>query len=202
MARTEQNVTENEQKAEAMELNKAEAVKQDEQTATVVSAAEAAFERDLDENDTGEIAETQSETKLPPLWLYRRAYTNKTDGKQYWEYVLPAVFCGQRSEVGFKTVGEKDVGGYRLLEQLFDSGVKKVPFRAKEEPSVNRVTGKPEKRWTYAAYVEVDGFPWEVPLTTRRPSDRAVLENYIRYLQFVAERDMKAGAAAQTGARA
>ncbi len=202
MARTEQNVVENEQKAEATELNRAETMKQDEQTATVVSAAEAAFEQGLDENDAGEIAETQSETKLPPLWLFRRAYTNKTDGKQYWEYVLPAVFCGQKSEVGFKTVGDKDVGGYRLLEQLFDSGAKKVPFRAKQEIQLNRATGKPEKRWAYVAYVEVDGFPWEVPLTTRRPSDRAVLENYIRYLQFIAERDAKASASAQTNVKA
>ena len=60
MARTEQNVVENEQKAEAMEQNSVEARKQDERTTTVVSAAEAAFERGLDGNDTEETAEKKS----------------------------------------------------------------------------------------------------------------------------------------------
>ena len=199
MARTEQNVVENEQKAEATEQNRAEAMKQDERTETVVSAAEAAFERGLDGNDTEETAEKKSKAELPALYIYRRPYTNKSDGKKYWEYVLPAVFCGQVAEVGLKVRGDKDVAGYQMLEQLFDGGVKKVLFRAEEAERFDENTNKTTKYWTYSAVVKKDGFEWTFPLTTRRPSDRAILENYIRYLRFVAERE---AAAAQTNAKA
>lgn len=125
MARTEQNVVENEQKAEAMEQNRAEVRKQDERTTTVVSAAEAAFERGLDGNDTEETAEKKSKAELPALYIYRRPYTNKSDGKKYWEYVLPAVFCGQVAEVGLKVRGDKDVAGYQMLETIL-RGKKKM----------------------------------------------------------------------------
>lgn len=199
MAKTEQNVVENEQKAEATELNRAETVKQDEQTATVVSAAEAAFERGLAGKDGGENAGKRTEVKLPPLYIYRRQYVNKTDGKKYWEYVLPAVYCGQVAEVGLKVQGEKDVGGYQMLEQMFDGGVKKVLFRAEEAERYDENLEKQVSYWTYSAVVEKDGFEWKFPLKPRRVSDRTVLENYIRYLRFVAEREVAAG---QTGAKA
>ena len=199
MARTEQNVVENEQKAEEMNVNGIEAAKQDERTETVVSVAEAAFEKCLNGNDTEEATEKKTKAELPALYIYRRPYTNKSDGKKYWEYVLPAVFCGQVAEVGLIVRGDKDVAGYQMLEQLFDGGVKKVLFRAEEAERFDENTGKVTKYWTYSAVVEKDGFEWTFPLTTRRPSDRAILENYIRYLRFVAERE---ATAAQTGAKA
>ena len=80
-----------------------------------------------------------------------------------------------------------------------DGGVKKVLFRAEEAERFDENTNRTTKYWTYSAVVEKDGFEWTFPLTTRRPSDRAILENYIRYLRFVAERE---AAAAQTNAKA
>lgn len=158
MARTEQNVVENEQKAEEMNVNGIETAKQDERTETVVSVAEAAFEKGLNGNDTEEATEKKTKAELPALYIYRRPYTNKSDGKKYWEYVLPAVFCGQVAEVGLKVRGDKDVAGYQMLEQLFDGGVKKVLFRAEEAERFDENTGKATKYWTYSAVVEKDGF--------------------------------------------
>ena len=73
MARTEQNVVENEQKAEEMNVNGIEAAKQDERTETVVSVAEAAFEKGLNGNDTEEATEKKTKAELPALYIYGNA---------------------------------------------------------------------------------------------------------------------------------
>lgn len=74
------------------------------------------------------IAEAAEEAKIviPKIYVVRRKYTNKSDGKQYLEYILPAVFRGSVSKVHFKT---SDAGGYEALDKLFSDGVKKSNCR-------------------------------------------------------------------------
>ena len=85
-------------------------------------------------------------------------------------------------------------------ERLYQiTGVKKILFRAEEAERYDENLEKQVSYWTYSAVVEKDGFEWKFPLKPRRVSDRTVLENYIRYLRFVAEREVAAG---QTGAKA
>ena len=155
---------------EAVEANEAqptEATKRDEVQEQTVNEAEAIFESTLNAEP-----EEEPQITLPKLYVYRRRYTNKSDGKQYWEYVLPAVFCGQTAEVLFKC---DDVTGYQMLERLYDDH-----------------TNTTRKYWTYSvAFKDKDGFDWNYPLKVRRTSDKAICENYFRYLLFKAARQAK-----------
>ena len=172
---------------EAVEANEAqptEATKRDEVQEQTVNEAEAIFESTLNAEP-----EEEPQITLPKLYVYRRRYTNKSDGKQYWEYVLPAVFCGQTAEVLFKC---DDVTGYQMLERLFDDGAKKVEFHAVENKQYDDHTNTTRKYWTYSvAFKDKDGFDWNYPLKVRRTSDRAICENYFRYLLFKAARQAK-----------
>lgn len=133
-------------------------------------------------------ANEEQETKIPKIYVVRRRYTNKSDGKQYWEYILPAVFRGSVSEVHFKA---SDVGGYEALEKLFGGGVKKVELQAHEEKSYDEHTGLRKFLIYEAVYLDEIGFEWRYPLKTVRGSDKAVMENYIRLLKFEAEQSAK-----------
>lgn len=180
MAKDRQNeATEAEAKDEKTVETQTETVSQA-QKAIEATEAMAAMENDAQAN-----GEEQQEPKLPKLYIVRRRYTNKSDGKQYWEYILPAVFRGNVSEVHFKA---SDVIGYQKLEELFDGGKKKVELQFHEEKSYNEKTGL-RKYWAYEA-VDVDeiGFEWRYPLQTQRGSDKAIMENYIRLLKFEAAR--------------
>ena len=46
---------------------------------------------------TDESAAEEAKIVIPKIYVVRRKYTNKSDGKQYWEYILPAVFRGSVS---------------------------------------------------------------------------------------------------------
>lgn len=168
--------------AEANEMQTTETATQDEVQAQTMNE----FETRL-ENDSETIPEIKPEVKLPKLYVYRRRYTNKSDGKQYWEYVLPAVFCGQVAEVNFKC---DDVIGYAMLERLFDCGAKKVELLATETKQYDDNTKVMRKYWTYSVVGKnEEGFEWSFPVKAKQTSDKAIADNYFRYLLFKAERE-------------
>ena len=167
--------------AVAAEELKAEETKQPvSQVQKALEATEALAAMD----DSEQVAEEVQEQKIPKLYVVRRRYTNKNDGKQYWEYIVPVVFCDSISEVHFKA---SDVDGYRALEKMFDRGLKKAELQVREERSYDEKTGL-RKYYVYEVVCEIDGFEWRYPLRTSRGSDKAVMENYIRFLKFEAER--------------
>lgn len=126
----------------------------------------------------------EKETLLPKIYVKRKRYTNKTDGKQYWEYVLPAVFRGSVSDVHFKA---SDIGGYEALEKLFGDDNKQLELQVREERQYDEKTGW-RKYFIYeVVFVDDIGFEWRYPLKTARTSDKAVMENYIRLLKFEAD---------------
>lgn len=180
MAKDSMNVADETEKKQATE-------KQTETVSQAQKALEATEALAAMENEE-KTANEEQETKIPKIYVVRRRYTNKSDGKQYWEYILPAVFRGSVSEVHFKA---SDVGGYEALEKLFSGGVKKVELQAHEEKSYDEHTGL-RKFWIYeAVYLDEFGFEWRYPLKTVRGSDKAVMENYIRLLKFEAEQSAK-----------
>ena len=139
----------------------------------------------------GETEDTAEEKELvlPQIYVVRRRYTSKSDGNKYWEYILPAVFCGSVSEVHFKA---SDVGGYQALEKLFNDGVTKLELKFREEKQYDEHTGLRKYMVYEAVYVDANGFEWRYPLKTVKGSDKAVMENYIRLLRFEAEKAAKA----------
>lgn len=143
------------------------------------SAAEKEFEALMN-------AETvvENDVELPNLYVYRRRYTNKADGKQYWEYILPASFMGRLAEVHFKA---SDVGGYELLDYIFSDGLKKAGLKTYEVKSYNEKVGLIKRR-NYEVFITKDGTDWIVPVSPQRGSDRAIIENYIRYLYAEAKK--------------
>lgn len=134
---------------------------------------------------TESAADEEKKIEIPKIYVVRRRYTNKSDGKQYWEYILPAVFRGSISEVHFKA---SDVGGYEALEKLFSDGVKKVELQFREERQYDEHTGIRKYMVYEAVFTDEIGFEWRYPLKTVRGSDKAVMENYIRLLRFEAEK--------------
>lgn len=146
-----------------------------------MEATEALAALDGAERATGE----DQRIEIPKIYVVRRKYTNKSDGKQYWEYILPAVFRGSISEVHFKA---SDRSGYEALEKLFGENVKKVELQFREERQTDDHGGV-RKYMVYEAVVKDEtGFEWRFPLKTQRQSDKAVMENYIRLLRFEAEK--------------
>ncbi len=174
---------------EVMSEEKAEV--QAEQQSEIVSQAQKAFDATeaLAAGEAGETAAEEQEIKIPKIYVVRRKYTNKSDGKQYWEYILPAVFRGSVSEVRFKA---SDRNGYEALDKLFCDGVKKLELKAHEERQYDDHTGLRKYMVYEAVYTDETGFEWRYPLKTSRVSDKAVMENYIRLLRFEAEKAAKA----------
>ncbi len=155
------------------------------QSAKAMEATEALAAMD----GTDESAAEEAKIEIPKIYVVRRKYTNKADGKQYWEYILPAVFRGSVSEVHFKA---SDVGGYEALDKLFSGGVKKIELQAHEEKQYDEHTGLRKYMVYEVVYTDEFGFEWRYPLKTVRGSDKAVMENYIRLLRFEAEQTAKA----------
>jgi len=125
---------------------------------------------------------------MPKLYLGRRRYTMK-DGRQFWEYILPAVFCGSRMEVHFIA---GDVSGYKALDNIFATGVKQVELGITESKMLIESTKEMRKYNTYEAiYTDADGFIWRFLLKVKSPSDKAYMDNYIRYLRFAVEKNNK-----------
>lgn len=155
------------------------------QSAKAMEATEAIAA--MDEVDEAAVEELKVE--IPKIYVVRRKYTNKSDGKQYWEYILPAVFCGSVSEVHFKA---SDRDGYEALEKIFSSGVKKVELQFHEERQYDEHTGMRKYMVYEVVHTGANGFEWRYPLKTSRQSDKAVMENYIRFLRFEAEQAAKA----------
>ena len=177
MAKNEMNVID-EVKAERNERKQTENVSQ-------ITKAMEATEALAAMNEAETEAEVEKEIELPKIFLVRRKYINKLDGKQYWEYILPAVFRGSISEVHFKA---SDRSGYEALEKLFSTGTNKLELQFHEERSYDEHTSI-RKYMVYEAVVVDDmGFEWRYPLKTQRQSDKAVMENYIRLLRFEAEK--------------
>jgi len=152
------------------------------QSAKEAEAVQAIAETDTDEEAT--TATEPNEPQLPKIYVKRKRYTNKTDGKQYWEYVTSAMMRGSVSEVHFKA---SDVGGYEALEKLFGDDNKALELRAREERQYNEKTGWCKYYVYEVVFVDEIGFEWRYPLKTARTSDKAVMENYIRLLKFEAE---------------
>ena len=102
MAKENVNVAD-ELKDERQKTNLAQSAKETDKTQVIAGT-------DTDD----EVIETteENETQLPKIYVKRKRYTNKTDGKQYWEYVTSAMMRGSVSEVHFKA---SDVGGYEAL---------------------------------------------------------------------------------------
>lgn len=126
--------------------------------------------------------EVEEAVALPKIYLVRRQYTAK-DGRRFWEYVLPVLFNGNRMEVRFVA---NDRSGYEGLDNLFANGVKKVEMQFSEEKQVNDVTKEVRKYYKYEAiYTDQGGFMWRFPLKLKSSSDKAYMENYIRYLKYL-----------------
>lgn len=106
------------------------------QSAKESEAAQAIAGTDTDEETT--TATEPNEPQLPKIYVKRKRYTNKTDGKQYWEYVTSAMMRGSVSEVHFKA---SDVGGYEALEKLFGDDNKALELRVREERQYDEKTG-------------------------------------------------------------
>lgn len=169
-------------------VNVADELKDEKQKANLTqSAKEAEAAQAIAGTDTDEEATTTTEAnepQLPKIYVKRKRYTNKTDGKQYWEYVTSAMMRGSVSEVHFKA---SDVGGYEALEKLFGDDNKALELRVREERQYDEKTGW-RKYYVYeVVFVDEIGFEWRYPLKTARTSDKAVMENYIRLLKFEAE---------------
>lgn len=160
------------------------ASKQSERVSQIMKAMEAT-EALAAMDGTESVADEEKKIEIPKIYVVRRRYTNKSDGKQYWEYILPAVFRGSISEVHFKA---SDVGGYEALEKLFSDSVKKVELQFREERQYDEHTGIRKYMVYEAVYTDEIGFEWRYPLKTVRGSDKAVMENYIRLLRFEAEK--------------
>lgn len=160
------------------------ASKQSERVSQIMKAMEAT-EALAALDGTENAADEEKTIEVPKIYVVRRRYTNKSDGKQYWEYILPAVFRGSISEVHFKA---SDRSGYEALEKLFSDGVKKVELQFHEEKQTDD-RGGVRKYMVYEVVAKDEtGFEWRFPLKTQRQSDRAVMENYIRLLRFEAEK--------------
>ncbi len=155
------------------------------QSAKAMEATEALAA--MDEMD--ESAAEEQEIQLPKIYVVRRSYINKSNGKKQWEYILPAVFRGSVSEVHFKA---SDVDGYEALDKLFSGGVKKIELQVHEEKQYDEHTGLRKYMVYEVVYTDEFGFEWRYPLKTVRGSDKAVMENYIRLLRFEAEQTAKA----------
>ena len=126
--------------------------------------------------------EVEEPISLPKIYIVRRKYMTR-DGKQFWEYVMPVLFCGNRMEVHFVA---SDRSGYEGLDNLFSTGVKKVEMAISEEKQVNDVTKEVRKYNKYeAVYVDGSGFMWRFPLKLKSSSDKAYMENYIRFLRHL-----------------
>ena len=177
MAKNEMNVLE-EAKAEQNASVQTESVSQ---IMKAMEATEALAAMDGTEN----AADEEKKIEIPKIYVVRRRYTNKSDGKQYWEYILPAVFRGSISEVHFKA---SDRSGYEALEKLFSDGVKKVELQFREERQTDDYGGVRTDMVYEVVAKDVAGFEWRFPLKTQRQSDKAVMENYIRLLRFEAEK--------------
>ena len=152
----------------------------------VEASGEAVAEEKLNALYTEEKAEVPEEVEeavsLPKIYIVRRQYTSK-DGRRFWEYVLPVLFNGNRMEVRFVA---NDRSGYEGLDNLFANGVKKVEIQFSEEKQVNDVTKEVRKYNKYEAiYTDKDGFMWRFPLKLKSSSDKAYMENYIRYLKYL-----------------
>lgn len=174
MAKENVNVAD-ELKDERQKTNLAQSAKETDKTQVIAGT-------DTDD----EVIETteENETQLPKIYVKRKRYTNKTDGKQYWEYVTSAMMRGSVSEVHFKA---SDVGGYEALEKLFGDDNKALELKVREERQYDEKTGW-RKYYVYeVVFIDEIGFEWRYPLKTARTSDKAVMENYIRLLKFVAE---------------
>ena len=132
--------------------------------------------------------EVQPRIELPKIYISRRKYTSK-DGKNFWEYVLPVVFCGARMEVHFLA---SDRNGYEGLEKLFGSGLERMELCFEENRQYDEHTGASRKYFSYkAVYADSTGFVWEFPLAIKSKSDKAYMENYIRYLRHLVENEKK-----------
>ena len=174
MAKENVNVAD-ELKDERQKTNLAQSAKETDKTQVIAGT-------DTDD----EVIETteENEIQLPKIYVKRKRYTNKTDGKQYWEYVTSAMMRGSVSEVHFKA---SDVGGYEALEKLFGDDNKALELKVREERQYDEKTGW-RKYYVYeVVFVDEIGFEWRYPLKTARTSDKAVMENYIRLLKFEAE---------------
>lgn len=166
MAKENVNVAD-ELKDERQKTNLAQSAKETDKTQVIAGT-------DTDD----EVIETteENETQLPKIYVKRKRYTNKTDGKQYWEYVTSAMMRGSVSEVHFKA---SDVGGYEALEKLFGDDNKALELKVREERQYDEKTGW-RKYYVYeVVFVDEIGFEWRYPLKTARTSDKAVMENYI-----------------------
>ena len=160
------------------------ASKQSERVSQIMKAMEAT-EALAAMDGTENVADEEKKIEIPKIYVVRRRYTNKSDGRQYWEYILPAVFRGSISEVHFKA---SDRSGYEALEKLFSDSVKKVELQFREERQYDEHTGIRKYMVYEAVFVDETGFEWRYPLKTARGSDKAVMENYIRLLRFEAEK--------------
>ena len=89
MAKNEVNVLE-EAKAEQNASVQTESVSQ---IMKAMEATEALAAMD----GTESAADEEKKIEIPKIYVVRRRYTNKSDGKQYAEYILPAVFRGSIS---------------------------------------------------------------------------------------------------------
>lgn len=131
--------------------------------------------------------EEPEQPKLPKLYLRRRKYPSK-DGREFWEYILPVVFCGARMEARLVAA---DVSGYEALDKVFESGGK-VEFCVTESKMVNETTKEVRKYYTYEAVISDEtGFAWRFPLKLKSTSDKAFIENYMRYLKNLMSQDKK-----------
>ena len=129
MAKENVNVAD-ELKDERQKTNLAQSAKETDKTQVIAGT-------DTDD----EVIETteENETQLPKIYVKRKRYTNKTDGKQYWEYVTSAMMRGSVSEVHFKA---SDVGGYEALEKLFGDDNKALELKVREERQYDEKTEK------------------------------------------------------------
>ena len=71
------------------------ASKQSERVSQIMKAMEAT-EALAAMDGTESVADEEKKIEIPKIYVVRRRYTNKSDGKQYWEYILPAVFRMKR----------------------------------------------------------------------------------------------------------
>ena len=84
-------------------VNVADELKDEKQKANLTqSAKEAEAAQEIAGTDTDEEETTAveaNEPQLPKIYVKRKRYTNKTDGKQYWEYVTSAMMQSRNGKL-------------------------------------------------------------------------------------------------------
>ena len=121
-----------------------------------------------------EIEVIESERYEIGMVLKREQYDNKKLKKKAWHYYVEVILRGKAIEVDFVPKGSGDVGGYDLLDQIFN-GRREMPLYAKDFKFENN-GGEVVEGVSYECFEEVDGFELCIGIKPSKNSDKALMD--------------------------